>query len=312
MKKHILFFVSIIITLSTLMIHTTLPAGAEKTDAIIILGDSISTGYGLSGELYERPSFANKIHAHIGNGSLLNIARDGATSSEILQIATNSSDTIKEMDIVIMSVGGNDLLQTTAKVISESLGTPDNNDLASLLGTVMNMPADQIKELFSSDYSNACYSEMLDGLSKNLDSILSLIRTTAPNAKIVVLNQYNPFSGLNTSEAALAFDLISSQIINQINDLIINTVIKYNADICDTYGLFDGQGALYTRIMSMDIHPNEAGHAMIYDMLTLVLDLNSPDAPETFDPIGLCVVGLLGSSICIILLHYGKRKIKSK
>ncbi|MFR0871749.1 MAG: SGNH/GDSL hydrolase family protein [Oscillospiraceae bacterium] len=93
----------------------TVTAGAEGSE-LVVLGDSITSGYGLdgyvSGDNYSAAgSFANMLGADFGGYE--NFAVDGRTSGELLTALEDAdiAAALAGADTVVISIGGNDFLQ---------------------------------------------------------------------------------------------------------------------------------------------------------------------------------------------------------
>ena len=96
--------------LSMCLVLGLLPAAAFAQDTIqyVALGDSITTGYRLGeGE----QSFAEIIAAENGY-ELINLAKDGATSADLLDVIQNEANaaTLENADLITITIGGNDLM----------------------------------------------------------------------------------------------------------------------------------------------------------------------------------------------------------
>lgn len=130
------------------------PVPQEEINNIVILGDSIGSGIGDRYlELMDRD----------GDETLTNLAISGYTSSRLVDlIETGENDaTIAEADLVIISIGGNDL-----------------NRLA-----------------FQRDLDLPVASQhTLNTYLDNLEIIIGDIRTLNPNSQIALIGLYNPYS----------------------------------------------------------------------------------------------------------------------
>lgn len=82
---------------------------------ILVLGDSIASGYGLSKEQYNY----GEIIADYVNGNLENLAVAGFTTEDMLNVIDNLSAEQKmaaaSADTIIISIGGNDIIQFASK-----------------------------------------------------------------------------------------------------------------------------------------------------------------------------------------------------
>ena len=283
------------ILLSLAMLFTLLPPGAAlaASPSYVALGDSITTGYGLSAdnnvETNKSLSFAAQVATN-NNFALNNLAEDGETSASLLDKLTKSDDpdyetvteAVKSADVITITIGGNDLMDalyeylaasyntthpdalTTAEQIKAMLtgqdGAVDFWILTSLITPLTQFPA-------SSEFTTA-----LNRFSTNLSSIVSQIKSLNANVRIVVATQYNPYSHLSNQTIVNVVNAFDSGI-QQLNGKISSqTDIK----VADVYSAFStkntSENPLCNASFSMDIgnininldfHPNAKGHKVI-------------------------------------------------
>ena len=111
----------------------------------------------------------------------------------------------------------------------------------------------------------------LGTVGANLPTILGSLRAAAgPDAAILVLTVYNPFSGTGT-----AFDAAGDLVVTQLNGIIRQVAADavVGAAVADIEPDFQGKAPLLTHIAeaNSDIHPNDAGHQAIADAFTAAL-----------------------------------------
>lgn len=226
MKKIISAALSAITVLSSIGAFT---ANAEKYgdgDNIVVLGDSIASGYGLEKNEY---SYAQIVADYI-DGNLENYAVAGATTEETLA-AVRSFDAeqkaqLAEADVVILSVGANDIIHYTSKFL---LDFGASNDLLKDEYTAADIPEkatfsdirkfmskDKISEFVKSDgnlfkfnsallrlRAHMIFTEASQNYQKydrviqtqiipNIEAIVAEIRSVNPNARIVLQTIYDP------------------------------------------------------------------------------------------------------------------------
>ncbi len=227
MKKIISAALSAIMVLSSI---GTISAYAEKYgdgDNIVVLGDSIASGYGLDAKEY---SYA-QIVADYMDANLENYAAAGATTEETLA-AVRSFDAEKkaqlaEADVVILSVGANDIIEYSSGFI---LDFAARNDLLKDGYTAENIPEKpsfgDIKKLMSkskvsefakddgklfsfnsallrlrahmvftdADQNYDKYDRVIQTrIIPNIEAIAAEIRSVNPDARIVLQTIYDPF-----------------------------------------------------------------------------------------------------------------------
>lgn len=118
MKKYLSFVLAASMSLSAL---TSTAVMAESTDAsapsinnIVVFGDSIASGYGLAEDEY---SYAQLCTEYFGC-NLDNFAVPGLSSDELLYSLQNNStkqQAIANADVVVVSIGGNDMIHYASK-----------------------------------------------------------------------------------------------------------------------------------------------------------------------------------------------------
>ncbi len=130
---------------------------------LMFLGDSIAAGYGLDGytltDNYSCPdSYANILDtkytadlAEICPHEMQNFAVSGATSTDLIELLNSGKldSALTETDAIVVSIGGNDLLENIYPIIS-SLGITMENkeinildiDIFSLLGQLSTLEED--------------------------------------------------------------------------------------------------------------------------------------------------------------------------
>lgn len=103
-----------IITAAAVAVFSGISARAQG-GGLVVLGDSIATGYGLDGysagdNSSAQGSFANRLGALYPEYD--NFARDGLTTEGLLSMTEDGSlsEALSGADTVVLSIGGNDLL----------------------------------------------------------------------------------------------------------------------------------------------------------------------------------------------------------
>ena len=238
---------------------------------MLVLGDSIATGFGLEGYKDGREkvdSYANMLlksyenELPAGKETLTNLAYDGQTSAELLDdtLGGKYDSYFETCDIVLISIGGNDLLHTLFRYFSK------NSDSG------LNM-----KDFFG-DMDLADISKLTAGLTRELDeniekfgdniSDLYSYISQRTDARIIIQTVYNPFDNTNISKIFTAFANSKITALNeQIKSHALSDDGSENYTVADIYTAFSGQGKELTNISKMDIHPNVYGHKIIFENL---------------------------------------------
>ena len=243
---------------------------------IVVLGDSIASGYGLpdyiGGNNYSAPlSWGNLLGSECEHYE--NFARDGMTSEELLLLLEQPSDallnSLKSADCVVVSIGGNDFLGKMMDAVKIS-ALSDTEMISALLNGEFR--AEMLGQ-FSNRILNAVISAMRDAdvekTVSNTHEIVQIISRINPDAKIILLTLYNPFSGhillSGISDTA-------EEILTKLNSGFSDIARDFsNIRIADVHSAFSDNPSEFTNINRLDIHPSVAGHARIYEMLCAVL-----------------------------------------
>ena len=249
----------------------TIPAFAETTyrtvsvDAppkLLILGDSIASGYGLEGYDMGKEScnsYGNQL-ASLYNEALDgmtdfrldNLAIDGQTSTELLQRLNNGlyDEQLKHADAVVLSIGGNDLLSVLWNAF-EKHKDKENLNIKELYNTLVGLTGD--------------INNILDTFESNLVEIASVIDNRS-EAVLVVQTLYNPFNQMN--DKIPVKDFTEEKIIG------LNEVITTHKDddkigyvVADVHAEFVDKANELTNITKLDIHPNQDGHNLIFQVV---------------------------------------------
>lgn len=238
-----------------------------------VLGDSIAAGYGLEGHdrenepCYECASYANTLAEKYGlipGTTYFNDAVSGATTSDLIK-ALDNTEILKHLnrsDTILISIGGNDLLQVLWSAFGSENGMIQENDDGS--GYTFN--AAQILSVLSTLGDNV--DAALEGFEQNFNTIIDKIRNSNPGALVIVSTLYDPFQGSETFKPVTE---ISSDALKRFNAIIKDNATDSDGNtryiVADVAGSFGGKEAELTNIADFDIHPNAAGHAEIAALL---------------------------------------------
>lgn len=216
---------------------------AEKPEwKIAALGDSLTVGTGdQTGNGYVKRSAAALGKSldkpvHVVN----NLAIGGLRSDQLLGHMDDKGfvNAIVQADIVMLTIGGNDLFQFAANGGSMASG----GDLS-------------IEEL----------EEHLEEGQNRLRGVFSKIRGLNPNARIVYVGLYNPFFDLPDIRAG------ASRIVREWNGYAADEAAKDgNMTVVPTYDLFEANIGRY--LSSDHFHPNEEGYARIAERVVQALE----------------------------------------
>ena len=276
------------LTAASVFMGTTALTASAGSQELVVLGDSITSGYGLpgyvSGDNYSaKDSFANQLAADFS--SCHNFAADGRTSGELLAALDDPevSEALAGADTVLISIGGNDFLQPMIMAAMELLA--DNEEITDMFkngmtsgeGTIDAENYLDIMRDFTDAMTKAADSVDTAAVGSNLRGILAGISTANPDCQTIILTVYNPFEGVSGMEI---FDITAREKLAELNSEITSAASEYGVEVADVNAAFKGHAAEYTNISSMDIHPSTDGHAVIYSLLS---EMISP-AAEVIQP----------------------------
>lgn len=276
MKKRL---VSLFLVIALLISFPLIGVSAEDSGAKILngvaLGDSVAAFYGIEEEDgYVAQLSAILTAAGIEN-NFTNLAVSGYDSAALL-VQLAKKDVLAQLadaDIITLNIGGNNILIPLIEMIKQELSALDISDISKAPPAVMMAFAS--KKL--SDEQIAFLGEGAAAFAKDFPAIIGILRTAAPDAKILVNTVYNPIpSAIGLYESA-------ETILSLINGAIIKNAEEggyITADICAAYKAASGTITNFDVASgSFDIHPNAAGHALIAE--TIANKLAGGDVSET-------------------------------
>lgn len=260
-----------LITAAAVAVACAINASADDR-GLVVLGDSITSGYGLegyaSGDNYSAAaSFANRLGGDFG--SYKNFAVDGRTSGELLT-ALDDADIAAALagaDTVVVSIGGNDFLQPMLGAVQNAVMS-DPDLLSALQDGETQFDQDSYMQIMTQMMSvmlDAVDSVDVPTIGENISSILNEINDLNSECQVILLTVYDPFEGVQGMEM---MDVAAREKLTELNSEINNAASAYGAEVADVHSAFAGHALDYTNISSMDIHPNKDGHSVIYSLLS--------------------------------------------
>lgn len=259
-------------------------AAQSEEKIYLAFGDSIAAGYGIDNKNETYPAIIAKKYGL----SLQNCAVNGAKSADMLAAIVNTP-AIKDASLVTISIGGNDLIDSSniflAYAVREKLcgmGLPQQ--------TVENLIKDfKISGTFDGSAVNFETIEIdmenvFICLYSNLSAAVTLIRTSNPNAVVILQTLYNPY--LENPEYnifGLDVGVLINEYIEKINSVYytIQSETGGNILIADVASGMNGKSEYF--YTSWDFHPTAAGHAYMAEIIGEVYGKGSQTSalPET-------------------------------
>lgn len=256
---------------------------SRETPIYLAIGDSISTGYGLTGE--EDQPFVEILAKKCGY-KLDNEAKNGETSSSLCKRIRSSKlqTAIERADIVTITIGGNDMMNALyLYLVSEY-----NETVADTTITVEEMR----EQLMEGDWKTLLFAvrnisgfptseEALEAVAEfrsHLGKIIDEIRRENTDVEIYVATQYHPYLWLKTGNSWLdrQIEQITRTVdagVGLLNQAILDgdgyqTVDVYAAFVKSEKTLTNA-AVQYVPPLSfkgnLDFHPNGKGHQKIAD-----------------------------------------------
>ena len=238
---------------------SALAASQEPQMTMVVLGDSIASGYGVPAGLGYAP-----IVARSQNMALVNCAVGGWRTEHVVnQLRTDEAtrEAVKAADVIQITIGGNDLQQ------------------AGHVG-----PA--IDAIMQGDKS--VWEQHSENIAARFSQIVALVRDLNPTAPFFVFNSYSPdykrFGAINISSTIGAtVDVTGNELYAIAQDYAIprfnQTYERYLQKnpgafiLVDVFSAFPGNASSYYGLGIDVIHPSASGHAKLADRLNTAIDV---------------------------------------
>lgn len=266
---------------------TTEPESNRKR--MVILGDSISAGYGLDDTDSERYGVLLREKLNEDAGAMLweenNYAISGDDSSDLLyRLEVGRAVRLPSADIIIICIGANNMLGAYTDYAQELLGDRDIESLAEMEESELDALEQELIEQAENDTEaeaklEAAIDKGLEQLKSDLEGIYSYIRERNETAEIYVMNVYNPYEGLTDPLPMLeqpAGDFAQEKI-DRCNAILADWEQAHpDLHAVDLATAFSGwnpkpiigsAGAEGAGEAYLDPHPNADGHKKIADLL---------------------------------------------
>lgn len=224
---------------------TTAPAEEKESDQdlkpdlkIVALGDSLTAGTGdLTGKGYVN-RVREKLQEQMGKPVFVlnNLAVPGYRSNQLLADLTlkKTQDALQQADIVLFTIGGNDLFQGGSGILGE-------ND----------------------EFNPKAAEERIGPAAQRIDQILTEINRANPEALVFYLGLYHPYLDLDPKKEG-------SLVIQKWNDSVFKMVNRFpNMVLVPTYDLFERNVVKY--LAADHFHPNQDGYERIADRIAQIL-----------------------------------------
>jgi len=238
----------VVVAVAAAVIAVRLPSGPFGTPAqtpsptprprqLLVLGDSIGTGAGAT------TTYADELAARLDPpADIRNLARNGWTTVDLLAALRDDPPfrgAVAEADLVTVTIGGNDLLAARRAYLDGTCGGADGLD---------------------------CVRTAVAQLAERWDAIAAELTALArEDATIATATIYDPFRGV-TSDAAVTATL--DGYLAQANAAIRERAEAHGIAVAPVAEAFADRPDL---ISDDGIHPNDAGHERIAEVLAGML-----------------------------------------
>ena len=299
MKRRLL---SVLLSLC-LMLGLLPTAAFAQGEVYVALGDSISTGYGLTDSYacFTRQIAASKSYA------LKSHAVDGATSSTLLAKLSDPAVAadVASADVITITIGGNDLMGALYLYLANQYNKTNGTALSAadiqnaLMGKHETIEQTIILIFASSVLSDfpqsAEASSALRQLGTNLTASIAAIKNANPDVTLIVANQYNPYSyaakNVNPLFAAAVNTIVEAfeTGITALNATIATMSLQLGYDVADVSSAFKSaeenpcNASFASLPINPDFHPNAYGHSLIANAILPLLPDTDPEVPPAED-----------------------------
>lgn len=284
MKKYLSFILSASLTLSAIAPATTVAEGTENTtpafNNMLVLGDSVSAGYGLS----ENEHSYDEICADYFGCNVDNFAEVGLDSSELRDMLANPTEeqqqAIKNSEVVVLSIGSNDMVHVGAKQILKFAST---KNLLNEGYTESDIPEDPGVYAVDTMLNKQAFKNYVNsGIMAQLD-VNTELRTYSKNLRLTEgTNAYGENQGIihNVIMSNIQESVNSIKEINPDAQIIVQTVyqpFQLSPDFVNN-NYSDGYASMLTQLRSTLNDVTET----FRDELMQIEDIEVIDVLQTF------------------------------
>lgn len=222
------------------------PIDMKQEYKVSAIGDSLAKGTGdQTGSGFVKRSVEALAKSSGKKATLLNnLGINGLTTDNLVKKLdeVGVQYVLRQSDIIILSVGGNDLFQG-AQLLSSGNGKSDGTKSSESTNSFQDVTAEKILSA-------------LPKASSQLKVILEKLREINPDSYIIYVGLYNPFGDIPELKT------VGNEAVTTWNNVALSTINKYeNMTLVPTYDLFTHN---LERYLSTDhFHPNADGYQQI-------------------------------------------------
>lgn len=262
----------------------------DKIKNYTALGDSITLGTGLKDiDIDSYPSLISQTF----NIKASNYGIDGMNSSWLLYNIEHGDykDSIKNADLITISVGSNDILWIFYQVIADAFNV-DINNCDNLIQSIsqnfseasVSEKLEMLKKLYDNTYSDRTKNDLkiaIEKYKKTWPELIKTIKNINPNSELIVIEYYNPYHNIiipSSNNNFVSFNKYLDSYIDELNNFLYeNNNLGYDiAYIKDDFYKSDSTNVHISPFnFNLDPHPNKNGHHIIYEKIINLLEEKS-------------------------------------
>lgn len=254
---------------------------ASGKNVYAAFGDSIAAGYALDGysdgqKTAPKESYQALVGRFLKTDSH-NYAVTGDDSNDCIEILNSevADEHLAKADVITLSIGSNDLLLPFIYRLMKELeidpGSIDPaNPMAGIDITSISKYYQKLKQLLLEFENDAQFHAQTAAFPEKLDTILSMLKEKAPNARIYVTNLYNPFlcvQGLGETADIYIKEMNEAFDADAEDYTLIDVYSPFKEDPSCTNFRMD-LSSLTGADINVDPHPSVKGHKTIASLIT--------------------------------------------
>lgn len=251
----------VIIGIILLLIPITIQANGWSSDKVInkyvAMGDLVALDCDDEYEVSYVSLIKDFLESLNEDLSYYNLSDNKITSSELIDIIDNNKDEIRNSNLITISIGGNNVLNSILQNLYSNLNI-DEKALENYEEEEFDL---LVSELLNSDTIISEIQKDIDIFENDFPSIIEKVQKLAPKAEIYVNTVYNPIN-----KKGNIYDFFDEQI-SLINEIIIKNNNKYDYKIIDCYNILNNDEGERLNLQVCDgevvLYPNKVGHAMM-------------------------------------------------
>lgn len=288
MKKHSVRAIAILllvaITIPFAYADTSVPPDARSFH-YVAMGDSISAYFRVEKGQGYAEILADFLKNEPGFGGLYltNLSRSGDDSTDILNMADAYADTIRDADLITISIGANNflglLLGRIYGFLEERYGADYTLDSLEIDDSLLN-------EMTAAFGGLSLLAEVARGIERfrtDINTLIVKLKELSPSVDIYFMTVYTPLSEADSIYAAV------DMLIRSVNSIIEeNSGLGYT--VVDVYSAFrelDAEGLSFVDLSagSFDPHPSVFGHRLIAGTHYNAITGKELEIPDDYAPV---------------------------